>query len=278
MSDRPLSLGDVRSFWQASPVATEGIAAVPGEPAFYAAFDALREAEGCEPYAVSESIHGYSGSAGLRVLDVGCGNGYVLSHYARHGADVNGVDLTEAAVELSRQRFALAGLKGNFTRIDGAALPFEDNSFDIVCSMGVLHHIPDPEPLVHEIHRVLRPGGRLIAMLYYRRSYNAVVATRLRRLFDPRFRGMTQQEALNRLDGPGCPLARVYSKAEAKSLLRDFEHHTFELNALPWRQVAVVPALARMMRRSFGSPDGSWLARQFGWNMYIKARKRTGTA
>lgn len=270
MPERALNLTDVRAFWQGSPVATEGIAAAPGEPAFYAAFDALREAEGCEPPAVSESIHGYSSSAGLKVLDVGCGNGYVLSHYARHGAEVDGVDLTDAAVELSRKRFALAGLKGTFTRIDGAVLPFEDGSFDIVCSMGVLHHIPDPQPIVREVHRVLRPGGELIAMLYFRQSYNAVVLTRLRRLFEPRFRGMTQQQALNRLDGPGCPLD------EARRLFSDFEQHTFELNALPWRQVVVAPPLARAVRRVFGSPDGSWPARHFGWNMYIKARKRTG--
>jgi cyclopropane fatty-acyl-phospholipid synthase-like methyltransferase len=72
----------------------------------------LREADDCERYAISETIHGYSTSRGLRVLDVGCGNGYVLFHYARHGTEVTGVVLTKAAFEMSRKRFALGGLPG----------------------------------------------------------------------------------------------------------------------------------------------------------------------
>src|SRR5579864_4245562 len=96
---------EVRAFWEQHPVAAAEIAAAPGSPAFYAAFDKLREVDDCEPYAFSNRIHGYERSEGKSVLDIGCGNGYVLSRYARHGAEVHGIDLTETAVNLSRRRF-----------------------------------------------------------------------------------------------------------------------------------------------------------------------------
>ena len=85
---------EVREFREHNPVAAEGIDATPGTPEFYARFDDIREAEDCEPYAYSDMIHGYSCSAGQRVLDVGCGNGYVLSRYA--ALDTAGLPLSPA--------------------------------------------------------------------------------------------------------------------------------------------------------------------------------------
>ena len=264
---------DVRRFWDANPVAAEGIAAEPGTGEFYARFDAIREAEDCEPYGYSNLIHGYEASGSKRILDIGCGNGYVLSRYARHGAEVHGVDLTAKAVHLSQRRFELAGLAGKFQQIDGVQLPFPDNHFDIVCSMGVLHHIADPRPTVAEIHRVLKPGGRVILMLYYRWSYKYVALFRLKRLFDRRYRGKSQQEALNMNDGDACPLALVYSKSEARLLLHRFGQHRFRLNQLTWRQLFLAAPLVRVAERLFGSPSDTWIARRLGWNLYIDAVK-----
>src|SRR5262245_51807964 len=154
-----VELARVRAFWDDNPVAAAAIRADLGTTEYFAAFDTLRESGDCEPRAFSEEIHGYSKSAGVSVLDVGCGNGYVLSHYARHGARVSGVDITPTAVQLSQRRFELAGLEGRFDVIDGERLPYPDGAFDVVCSMGVLHHVSDPAPLVDEIYRVLKPGG-----------------------------------------------------------------------------------------------------------------------
>lgn len=116
---RKVSNAEVRDFWEKNPVAAAAISAEPGSRAFFEAFDALREAEDLEPYPYSNRMHGYESSAGKRVLDVGCGNGYVLAHYARHGAEVHGIDLTETALRLSRRRFEVAGLDGAFCLTDG---------------------------------------------------------------------------------------------------------------------------------------------------------------
>jgi SAM-dependent methyltransferase len=270
------SIVEVRTFWNANPVGAEFVDAEPGTAEFFAHFDAMREAEDCEPYSFSNLIHGFDQFRGKRVLDVGCGNGYVLSRYARQGAIVSGVDLTAKAIELSRKRFALERLEAELIQIDGVNLPFPDAHFDIVCSMGVLHHISDPRPTVSEIARVLKPGGTLIAMLYYRYSYKAVVLTRLKRIFDPRYRGMSQQQAINRNDGAGCPLAELYSRQQAQQLFVAFEQREMRLNQLSWKQLFLVPGLHQLAGRVFGSPNDTWLARHFGWNLYINARKPKG--
>ena len=267
------AIANVRSFWEHNPVGAEFVSAEPGTAEFFRQFDAMREAEECEPYPYSDAIHGFSTARGKRVLDVGCGNGYVLSRYARHGADIAGVDLTATATNLTRQRLMLEGLTGDISQIDGVHLPFPDAHFDIACSMGVLHHIPDPRPTVAEIARVLKPGGQLIVMLYYRYSYKTVVLTRLKRLLDARYRGLTQQQALDRNDGEGCPLAMVYSKAEAKALFAVFEQHEMRLNQLSWRQLLLLPGLHRLARQAMGSPSDNWLARRWGWNLYVRALK-----
>jgi SAM-dependent methyltransferase len=268
-----VQIAAVKGFWEKNPVAASDIDAERGTPEYFRAFDALREDEGCEPYSFSEAIHGYSKSGGLKVLDVGCGNGYVLLQYARHGAEVFGVDLTATAVRLSRQRFALAGLGGTFEEIDGQRLPYPDATFDIVCSMGVLHHISDPRPLVDDIYRVLKPGGQLIVMLYHRDSWKNLVMLRLWRLLRPRYRGKSQQEALNMNDGVDCPLARVYSKREAVRLLDRFVDHRIELNLLAWDQVFLVRPVIALAKKLLPSPNRSWLARHFGWNLYVIATK-----
>jgi SAM-dependent methyltransferase len=268
-----VKIESVKAFWEQNPVAAEAIAEERGTAAYFRAFDALREADTCEPYAVSEVIHGYSAAKGQKVLDIGCGNGYVLYQYARHGAEVSGVDLTRTAVELSRRRFALGGLSGEFVEVDGNKLPFPDQHFDIVCSMGVLHHISDPRPMVEEIFRVLKPGGRLIVMLYYRYSWKNLILIRMRRMFDPQFRGKTQQEALNMNDGDACPLALVYSQGEAAALFSRFSRITFRLTQLSWRQLFMLSPLVRLAEKYLPSSSESWPARVMGWNLNIQATK-----
>ncbi len=268
-----VSNAEVKAFWESSPVAAEGIHAIPGTAEFFKAFDTLREADDCEPWEFSNYIHGYSEAAGSRVLDVGCGNGYVLAQYARLGADVAGVDLTQTAVDLSKARFALAGLKGEFALTNGERLPYADGSFDIVCSMGVLHHIENPRPMLSEMRRVLRPGGRIILMLYHQRSWKYHVVFRVKRLLDPRYRGKSQAEALNMNDGGSCPLAKVYTREQARALLGGFVDHRFELNQLSWRQLLLVPGLDRFLRPVLPAANRNIFARTMGWALYITATK-----
>ncbi|MCM1054009.1 MAG: methyltransferase domain-containing protein [Bacteroides sp.] len=95
------------------------------------------------------------------LLDAGCGTGAMLSLFKSDYPEKNytGIDLSEKMIETAKKK-RLDGV--NFVAGDCENLPFADGSFDVVtCSMS-FHHYPNPEKFFMSLHRVLRPGGRLI--------------------------------------------------------------------------------------------------------------------
>ena len=113
----------------------------------------------------------FDGARGRTVLEVGCGAGVDLARYARGGAQVTGVDLSASAIDLARANFEQQGLAGRFEVADGEHLPFGDNSFDIVYAHGVVQYTANPQRLVDECRRVLKPGGQAIFQVYNRISW-----------------------------------------------------------------------------------------------------------
>jgi ubiquinone/menaquinone biosynthesis C-methylase UbiE len=105
---------------------------------------------------------------GERVLEVGCGAGSDLLQFAKHGADAWGMDITPAHLRLARER---VGRLAQVEFGDATQIPFEDASFDFVYSIGVLHHIDQPDRVAKEILRVLRPGGAFKVLVYNRWSH-----------------------------------------------------------------------------------------------------------
>lgn len=95
------------------------------------------------------------------LLDAGCGTGAMLGMFRKDCPDKNytGIDLSEKMIETARKK-KLDGVR--FVTGDCENLPFAENCFDVVtCSMS-FHHYPNPEKFFESLHRVLRPGGRLI--------------------------------------------------------------------------------------------------------------------
>jgi ubiquinone/menaquinone biosynthesis C-methylase UbiE len=107
---------------------------------------------------------------GLDVLDIGCGSGALATRIAKHGAHVTAVDLTQTAVDLTRNNAEAQGLDVDVIRCDVEKLPIESDRFDFVFSWGVLHHTETFENALEQVHRVLKPGGRSLIMVYYRNS------------------------------------------------------------------------------------------------------------
>src|SRR6516165_8034814 len=157
----------VQHFWQESPCDSWFTKETRETPAFYRTLDEHRY----KVHPRLQSAIGFEKTAGLRVLEIGCGCGSEAERFARAGANYTAVDLTEAALCITRKRFELANLQGRFFQGDAENLPFPDESFDIVYSHGVLHHTPDTPKTIREVYRVLSPGGRAMVMLYYSGSF-----------------------------------------------------------------------------------------------------------
>jgi SAM-dependent methyltransferase len=234
----------------------------------------------------------------LKVLEIGCGLGTDGAQFAKAGADYTGIDLTKASIALAKKRFELAGLKGEFRVSDAENLDFADVTFDVVYSHGVLHHTPDTAKAVREIHRILKPGGRAMVMLYHRGSYNYRVGIRvLRRAGAGLLKSETGIKIVHSLtgepidslrehaqlakedggvsaaeflsqstDGAGNPLARVYSRREARDLFRDFRK--VELRAY-FLNKRFIPLIGNLLPRSIESA----LAARWGWHLWIYATK-----
>ena len=286
----------VRAFWQAHPCGTKFSDAEIGTREFFARIEAHRYAK---EWHIPEAAD-FAGARGLRVLEIGCGLGTDGVRFAKAGADYTGVDLTDAAIELARKRFELSGLRGELRVSDAENLDFADESFDLVYSHGVLHHTPDIAHAVSEIHRVLKPGGRAIVMLYHRDSYNYRVGICILRRAGARLLKsesglklvhrmtgepidslreharivkastngyLSSDEFLSQsTDGAGNPLARVYSRREARELFKDFREVKLRAYFLNKR---FVPVIGGLLPRSLESA----LASRWGWHLWIYATK-----
>ncbi len=171
-----------------------------------------------------------AGVAGATVLEIGLGFGTLGQYVAQRAKTYHGIDIAEEPVGLLQQRLAIFDRATTNVVRQGSALelPYPTESFDTVISIGTLHHTGDLARAVSEVHRVLRPGGRALIMVYNRNSFRRLarlprlrVAAALGRLdgsVDQQLRGMYDQ----RSDGRIAPHTDFISIGEAKRLFAAF--------------------------------------------------------
>ena len=112
-----------------------------------------------EPYL--EPFARFEEGNGLDVLEIGVGMSADHLRWARSGPRrLCGIDLTERAIQFTRQRLTSHGLASELQEADAENLPFENAIFDLVYSWGVLHHSPDTQRAFNEVARVLKRGGQ----------------------------------------------------------------------------------------------------------------------
>jgi SAM-dependent methyltransferase len=242
---------DVRAYWEAAPCGAKLSAAPAGSAAFFT--ETERERYRLEPF-VSDFAE-FGRWRGKHVLEIGVGTGVDCTQFARAGAHVSGVDLTETGASLTRERLAAEGLSGDIRAESGERLPFHDASFDLVYSWGVIHHAENPERVIAEARRVLRPGGEVRAMIYNRRSWFAY-AVWARQVARGKPTATLTDALAHGLESPGT---RGYTIAEARTLFSGFDN------------VRVRPQATAYDRRVAGPL--ATLSQRPGWFLLISATR-----
>lgn len=192
----------IRRYWNERIHDLEMTSHPPGSREFFADLDEYR----FDKLHYLPALVDFTAYRGRQVLEVGCGIGTDLVRFAAGGAQVTGIDLAQTAIDLAAANFAQRGLSGDLRVGDAEALPFPDASFDVVYGHGVLQYAAAPERIIAEAHRVLRPGGEGIFMVYNRVSWlNAL--------------SKVMKVALEHED---APVLRKYSIGEFRRLLAPF--------------------------------------------------------
>jgi len=219
-------------------------------------------------YPYLESLVGFDRWKGQHVLEIGTGMGVDHVRFARAGARLAGVDLTPAHLEVTAARLRREGLASRLVRSDAEALPFATGTFDHVYSCGVLFLVPRIQRAVDEIHRVLRPGGEALVMLYHRTSLCYYLRTLA-------FAGVVWGDLLylsgQRLvdwstDGLNYPIIRLHSRSQARRLFRRFREVRMSVRTLT---PADVPVIGHRLPADFLE----FLSRRLGFFLFIRARK-----
>ena len=224
----------------------------------------------------------YSGARGLRVLDVGNGQGIDLARYSQAGAEAVGIDLTPRHVELANAHLEALGLAGESIRGDGEMLPFADGSFDRVSSNGVLHHTPDMAAALREIRRVLKPGGGATVIVYNRGSLHYWVHQFLTR--GVLMGGLIRERSMAGVLSSGVeystidarPLVRVYGRRQLARMLREAGFERVSVHARHFRAGDTLPTrlLSRLIPALRDPRRLDRIGRRAGW--YLVARGYRG--
>lgn len=291
----PISLKQrVKEYWTRYPCALEALYSKPDTKRFYQEHDALID----RLYPYGREILDYRGCRNKQVLEIGCGMGSHSHRMALEAKHHTALELNPHSLRIAQQRFDLFDIrKVSFLQGDAETLPFKSNSFDRIYSLGVIHHTPETEAAIGEMHRTLRPGGDAIIMVYHRNSIfywwkiMTVLQFKLRlikvtpsailKILDqlppwknhPKWRlPLSEIRALLRAapltverilstgtDGFGLhnPLSKTYTQNQIRSMANQFENIKFDIRG-SWD---------RWEDRIRG------IEKRFGWFLYIKVCK-----
>ena len=203
----------------------------------------------------------FGGFRGKQLIEIGCGIGTDLVRFARGGARVTGVDLAPTAIDLARKNLELHGVMAEDLRVaNGEALPYPDASFDVVYGHGVVQYTADAPQLIRECHRVLRPGGTAIFMVYNRVSWLNALSKVMK----------------VPLEHEDAPVLKKYSIGEFRALLQPFSATRIVAERFPvksrlhrgWKGIA----FNTLFVGTFNALPRA-LVRPLGWHLMAFCRK-----
>lgn len=266
-----VGIDQVAAYWNARPCNLRHSPRAVGSPEYFAEVEARK-------YLVEPHIPAFADFArwrGKRVLEIGCGLGTDTINFARAGARVTAVDLSEASLALARRRSEIFGLdiafyQGNAEELT-SFVPLEP--YDLVYSFGVIHHTPHPRRVIEEIRRYLHQESLLKLMVYHRHSFKVLWI--LFKYGQGAFWRLEELVARYSEAQTGCPITYTYTRASLQELLAGFEllattiDHIFPYKIedyIRYRYTRVW--YFRCLPKKFFR----WLERHWGWHLCVTAR------
>ncbi len=252
------TIDDVRQFWDSSPLGTDFIPHEVGTLDWFMEFDRIKR-----NYGLIGTFDDWAprNLQGKRVLDVGCGPGFMARLLIPRGAEYVGIDISQKSVGLAKRSLELLGLKGTLKVGNAEELEFEDSTFDYVVSEGVIHHTPDTQACINQIHRVLVPGGQAAVSVYYKTLLlRSPLAFRLAQIgmraggfvLDGRGReGMvradTPENFVRMYDGISNPLGKAYTRSDLLNAFSAFSDIRMKRYFQPFiGPIVALPKFARL--------------------------------
>lgn len=160
---------------------------------------------------------------GKKVLEIGCGIGTDTINFARHGATVTAVDLSEKSLEVAQRRAEVFGLRDriHFFRANAEELRsyVPADKYDLIYSFGVIHHTPHPGRVLDQLRKFVHPGTTIKIMVYHRWSWKVLWI--LFAYGKGRFWKLKQLIAEYSEAQTGCPVTYSYSRSEGRRWLED---------------------------------------------------------
>lgn len=171
-----------------------------------------------------DNLVDYENLRDKKVLEIGVGCGSIAKLLAESSNDYTGIDITEYGVKATSERLACYKLNGQIVQMDAEKMSFENSTFDFIWSWGVVHHSSNTNTILKEMHRVLKPGGSAVTMVYHRSPWNTYVRGAL-------YYGIIKRQFLktrsintiiqNATDGA---LARYYTVCEWNKMIENYFH------------------------------------------------------
>lgn len=216
---------------------------------------------------------------GKRVLEIGCGIGTDTINFARSGAWVTAVELSEKSLEIAKQRSEIYGFQkriqfycGNAEELS-AFVPVEP--YDLIYSFGTIHHTPHPEGVIAQMRHYVRPGSTVKIMVYHRYSWKALWI--LLTYGKGRFWRLTELITQYSEAQSGCPATYTFTPKQMKNtlvrhgfrIIEMWVDHIFAYRIADYVQYRYVKVwyFRRMPAVLF-----RWLERHFGWHLCVTAQ------
>jgi 2-polyprenyl-3-methyl-5-hydroxy-6-metoxy-1,4-benzoquinol methylase len=274
MSFAEVQIGRVREYWDRRPCNIRHSTQPLGSREYFDEVEARK-------YFVEPHILAFADFArwrGKRVLEVGCGIGTDTVSFARNGARVTSVDLSEKSLEIAQLRVKVYGLQDQVQFDCANAEELEKfvpaEPYDLIYSFGVIHHTPRPERVLQQLRKYAKPGTTVKIMVYHRWSYK--VAWILLMEGKGAFWKLDELMARNSEAQTGCPVTYSYTRREGRELLekhgfrvKDVQvEHIFPYRVADYVQYRYVKEFyfRRMPQKMFRA-----LEQRFGWHLLLTA-------